>query len=87
MTVVCTYLRNNGSEYLAFLESPAGVLEGSPPGDSVVLPGDVNTHMDNDSETWRGVIRRNGLLDLNLSCVVGLLWKPQCVHNEHHVRS
>lgn len=46
-----------------------GALEGSPPGDPVVLLGDVSAHMDNDSETWRGVVRRNGLLDLNLSGV------------------
>lgn len=45
------------------------MLEGSPPGDPVVLLGDVSAHMDNDSETWRGVVRRNGLLDLNPSGV------------------
>lgn len=46
------------------------MLEGAPPRDPVVLLGDFNTHVSKDSETWMGVIGRNGLQDLNPSGVL-----------------
>lgn len=46
-----------------------GVLENAPPG------GYFNIHVCNNSETCRGVIRRNGL-DLNLSNVLLLDFCP-----------
>ncbi|KAI3362895.1 hypothetical protein L3Q82_011493 [Scortum barcoo] len=64
LAVVCAYGPNSSTEYPAFLESLGGVLDSAPTGDSIVLLGDFN------SDTWRGVIGRNGLPDLNPSGVL-----------------
>ncbi|KAK3509117.1 hypothetical protein QTP70_020228 [Hemibagrus guttatus] len=70
LTVVLAYGPNGSVEYPTFLETLRGVLEGAPTGDSIVLLGDFNAHVGNDSDTWRGVIGRNGAPDLNLSGVL-----------------
>ncbi|KAK3544501.1 hypothetical protein QTP86_013301 [Hemibagrus guttatus] len=60
LTVVSAYGPNGSVEYPTFLETLRGVLEGAPTGDSIVLLGDFNIHVGNDSDTWRAVIGRNG---------------------------
>ncbi|KAK3515413.1 hypothetical protein QTP70_018873 [Hemibagrus guttatus] len=70
LTVVSAYGPNSSVEYPTFLETLRGVLEGAPTGDSIVLLGDFNTHVSNDSDTWRCVIGRNSPPDLNLSGVL-----------------
>ncbi|KAK3538143.1 hypothetical protein QTP70_032395 [Hemibagrus guttatus] len=70
LTVVSAYGPNGSVEYPTFLETLRGVLEGAPTGDSIVLLGDFNAHVGNDSDTWRGVIGRNGPPDLNSSGIL-----------------
>ncbi|KAK3540202.1 hypothetical protein QTP70_028393 [Hemibagrus guttatus] len=70
LTVVLDYGPNGSVEYPTFLETLRGVLEGAPTEDSIVLLGDFNAHVGNDSDTWRGVIGRNGPPDLNSSGVL-----------------
>ncbi|KAK3508160.1 hypothetical protein QTP70_015359, partial [Hemibagrus guttatus] len=70
LTVVSAYGPNGSVEYPTFLETLRGVLEGAPTGDSIVLLGDFNAHVGNDSDSWRGVIGRNSPPDLNLSGVL-----------------
>uniref|UniRef100_A0A8C6KWE7 Endonuclease/exonuclease/phosphatase domain-containing protein n=1 Tax=Nothobranchius furzeri TaxID=105023 RepID=A0A8C6KWE7_NOTFU len=69
LTIVCAYGPNISSENPPFLESLGEVLDSASSEDSVVLLGDFNAHVGNDSLTWRGVIGRKGPPDLNSSSV------------------
>ncbi|KAK3551371.1 hypothetical protein QTP70_016656, partial [Hemibagrus guttatus] len=62
--------RDSIVECPTFLETLQEVLEGDPTGDPIVLLGDFNAHVGNNSDTWRGVIGRNSPPDLNSSGVL-----------------
>ena len=55
LNVVCAFAPRNGLEYPPFFKSLEEVLESAPTEDSIVLLGDFNSHVGNDSETWRNV--------------------------------
>ena len=65
LTVISAYGPNSSAEYPAFLESVGGVLESVLNGDSIILLGDFNAHMDSNSVTRRGETGRNSLPDLS----------------------
>ena len=68
LTVICAYAPNSTSEYPPILESSEKELESSPTGDSIVLLGDFNANLGNDSKIWRSVIGRNGVPNIRYLC-------------------
>ena len=76
------------SAYPPFLETSERLLESAPPGDSLVLLGDFNAHDGSDSETWRGVVGKNGPQTEPERCsVAGLLCSSWIAKNKHHVQA
>lgn len=69
LTVVCFYVTNGTPEYPTFLKSLGRLLDSTPPGDIITLLWDLNSLLDNDNKTWKGMIGRYGLPDMNLSDV------------------
>ena len=67
--MVCAFVPNSNSDYPSFMESLGQVLESATTRDSMVLLGQLNAHVGDDSKTWRAVIGRNSLSDLNPSGV------------------
>ena len=60
LALVQVHTANTESKYAPFLDEVLGVLEGIPGTDSIVLLGDFRAHVENDSQTWKGVIGKNG---------------------------
>ena len=54
LTVICAYAPNTSSEYPPFLESLEKILESAFTGDSIILLGDFNAHVGNDSAILEG---------------------------------
>ena len=69
LIVVCVCVPNGSSEYPPFLESLKQVLRSAINEDSMVILGDLNAHVPNESKNPRDVIGRNGLPNLKLSGV------------------
>ncbi|CAF3932499.1 unnamed protein product [Rotaria sp. Silwood1] len=65
ITVIQIYASNNEADYPEFLDIVAITMENVPVSDSILLIGDFNAHVGNDSQTWNGVIGPNGDKDLN----------------------
>ena len=73
LTVLCGYGPNSDSAYPSFF-----VIKSDPSGDFLVLLVDFNAHVGSNSETWRGVVEKNGLPDLNPT---GVLLLDFCAHH------
>ena len=63
--VIQVYAPNVESNYPKFLDNVSQVLESIPTSNSILLMGDFNTHIGNDSITWKGVIGPNDNKNLN----------------------
>ena len=85
LALVQVYAPNMESEYAPFLDEILGVLEGIPGTDSIVLLGDFNTHVENDAQTWKCVIGKNGDSDINAQgrLLLDFFARWRLVHNEY----
>src|SRR6266581_5698446 len=64
-TLVQTYAPNTENEYQEFIEQLYTCISDIPTTDEVIIMGDFNAHMGNDSETWKGILGKFGPSDLN----------------------
>lgn len=68
----------------SFLESLGRVPDSAPTGDLIVLLGDINSQVGNDSQTLRGVIGGQPPSSEREWCfVAGFLWYLQLVHHKN----
>ncbi|CAF3742888.1 unnamed protein product [Rotaria sp. Silwood1] len=65
LTIIQIYAPNNEADYSIFLDMVFTTIESVPVTDSILLIGDFNAHVGNDSQTWNGVIGPNGDKDIN----------------------
>ena len=84
LIVVLAYGPNSSIESPPFSEARGGVVESAPTRDSAVLLGDFNAHVGSDRVTWRGLIGRNGLPDLNPS---GVLLRDFCASHSLSIKN
>ena len=83
----CAFGLGNGSMHQItvpnLFESLEKMLGSHPTGDSIFLLGDFNAYVGNGCKTWKSVIGRSGLPDLNLSGVnlLDFCASHQFVHN------
>jgi hypothetical protein len=69
LTLVQVYAPNLEADYAAFLDEVDDALQRVADTESVLIMGDFNAHVGSDSQTWSGVIGRNGDPDLNANGV------------------
>src|SRR5699024_4920018 len=60
LAIVQAYAPNAESEYTTFLDDLERGFARVPSTESLMLLGDFNAHVGNDTQTWSGVIGRNG---------------------------
>ena len=58
LTIIQVYAPNTEADYETFLETVLTTMESVPKTDSILLMGDFNAHVGNDSRTWNNVIGR-----------------------------
>lgn len=79
--MISAYRSISSAKSPIFLESLEGLLNGAPTRDSIVLLGDFDAHVGNDSDTWRGMIGGMALLiRAGFSGLVAVFF-----HKEHYV--
>ena len=65
LAIVTAYAPNAETEYAAFLDDLDSGFARIPPTESLMLLGDFNAHVGNDTTTWHNVIGMNGDAHLN----------------------